>query len=140
MLPVIAAGNEGPGATRSPGNYVKALSVGWANRDDTVDPDSSSGRFKRKRQPIVPALVGPGGDIVSAKPGGGHQLMSGTSMATPHIAGLAALLFEAKPDATVAAVERAINASCRKLPGVPEGRQGRGMPNAPAALRHLLAR
>jgi subtilisin len=140
VLPVMAVGNEGPGATRSPGNYVEALSVGWANRDDTVDPDSSSGRFRRRRQPTVPDLVAPGGDIVSAKPGGGHQLMSGTSMATPHVAGLAALLFEAKPDATVAQVERAIIGSCRKLPGVPDGRQGKGMPNAPDALRRLRAR
>lgn len=139
VLPVIAVGNEGPGATRSPGNYVEALSVGWANRDNTVDPDSLSGRFKRRRQPTVPDLVGPGGDVVSAAPGGGHQMMSGSSMATPHIAGLAALLFEARPDATVTEVERAIIASCRKLPSVPQGRQGHGMPNAPAALRQILA-
>ena len=139
VLPVMAVGNEGPGATRSPGNYVEALSVGWSNRDDTVDPDSSSGRFRRRSQPTVPDLVAPGGDIVSAKPGGGHQMMSGTSMATPHIAGLAALLFEAEPDATVAQVERAILRSCQKLPGVPDTRQGKGIPSAPDALRRLRA-
>ena len=140
VLPVIAIGNEGPGQTRSPGNYVEALSVGWSNRDDTVDPDSSSGRFRRRRQPSVPDLVAPGGDIVSAKPGGGYQMMSGTSMATPHVAGLAALLFEAKPTATVAAVERAIMGSCRKLADVPDTRQGKGIPDAPDALRRLRKR
>ena len=140
LLPVIAAGNEGPGTSRSPGNYAQALSVGWANRDNTVDPDSSSQRFRRRSQPVVPDLVAPGGDVVSAAPGGGFQLMSGTSMATPHIAGLAALLLEAKPDATVSQVERAIFSSCSPLPGISESRQGRGLPNGPRALQRLLRR
>ncbi len=140
VLPVIAAGNEGPGTSRSPGNYAEALSVGWCNADDTVDPESSSQRFRRRTQPVVPDLVGPGGDVVSAAPGGGLQLMSGTSMATPHVAGLAALLWEAKPEATVAQIERAIFASCTALPGISENRQGRGLPNAPAALDRLLSR
>lgn len=140
MLPVIATGNEGPGTSRSPGNYAEALAVGWANKDDTVDPDSSSQRFRRKTQPIVPDLVAPGGDIVSAAPGGGYQVMSGTSMATPHVAGLAALLWQAKPEASVSQIERAIFASCTPLADVAETRQGRGFPNGPAALERLLRR
>lgn len=140
MLPAIASGNEGPGTSRSPGNYPEALSVGWSNRDDTVDPDSSSQRFRRKTQPIVPDVVAPGGDVVSAAPGGGYQLMSGTSMATPHVAGLAALLWEAKPEATVTQIERAIFASCAPLPDVPKTRQGRGLVNGPRALARLLGR
>lgn len=139
MLPVIAAGNEGPGTSRSPGNYAEALSVGWSDRDRAVDPESSSQRFRRRTQPVVPDLVAPGGDIVSAKPGGGYQLMSGTSMATPHIAGLAALFWEAKPAATVKDIERAIFSSCELLPGVSESRQGRGLPNGPRGLRRLVS-
>ncbi|MBA3430352.1 MAG: S8 family serine peptidase [Actinobacteria bacterium] len=140
MLPIIAVGNEGPGTSRSPGNYTDALSIGWANRDETVDPDSSSQRFRRRTQPVVPDLVGPGGDIVSARPGGGFQLMSGTSMATPHIAGLAALLLQAKPEATVTQLERAILSSCQLLPGVPGNRQGRGFPNGARALARIQLR
>jgi subtilisin len=138
MLPVIAVGNEGAGTSRSPGNYAEALAVGWANEDDTVDPESSSQRFQRAEQPIVPDLVAPGGDIVSTAPGGGYQLMSGTSMATPHVAGLAAILWLAKPQATVNQIERAIVDSCSPLPGVPDERQGRGFPNGPRALQLLL--
>jgi subtilisin len=140
MLPVFAIGNEGPGTSRSPGNYPQALSVGWANSDNTVDPESSSQRFKRRTQPVVPDLVAPGGDVVSAAPGGGFQLMSGTSMATPHVAGLAALLMQAEPKASIHQVERAIFSSCTILDGVPLGRQGRGLPNGPRALANLRRR
>jgi subtilisin len=137
ILPVIAAGNEGPETSRSPGNYVEALSVGWATKDETVDPDSSSQLFKDRDGPTVPDLVAPGGDIPSARPGGGYQLMSGTSMATPHIAGLAALLWEAESQASVAEIESAILVSCAPLPNVATVRQGRGMPDAAEALRIL---
>lgn len=136
MLPVVAVGNEGPATSRSPGNYVAALSVGWANRDQRVDPESSSQSFQEPRR-FVPNLVAPGGDIPSARPGGGYQLKSGTSMATPHIAGLCALLWEAKPGATMDEITNAVMASCRLLPNVAAQRQGAGMPNAVKALEVL---
>ena len=86
---------------------------------------------------IVPDIVAPGVDIWSAAPGGGFQRMQGTSMATPHVAGLAALLFEACPNATVAQVEASIFASARRSGFMPETRAGRGMPNAVRALEAL---
>ena len=63
--------------------------------------------------------------------------MSGTSMATPHIAGLAALLFQAKPGATVDQIEDAIFKSCILAPGMVQERAGRGVPNGPQALSIL---
>ncbi len=139
VLPVFAVGNEGPGTSRSPGNYTEALSVGASNADDEVADFSSSQRFTRPDDPIVPNLVCPGVDVISSVPGGGYMKMSGTSMATPHIAGLAALLFQAKPTATVDEVEAAIFASCVLPSSMSAERANRGVPNGPRALQALLS-
>ncbi len=139
ILPVFAIGNEGPGSNRSPGNYPETLSVGASDSHDQVADFSSSESFAQAKNPRnVPELVGPGVGVISAKfPGGGYQSMDGTSMATPQIAGLAALLIQACPTATVDQLEEAIFSSCRVLPGVPSVRQGRGLPNGLRALEAL---
>lgn len=53
-------------------------------------------------------LAAPGTDILSCQPGGGYQLMSGTSMSTPHVTGACALLFSAYPTLSVAQVKQAL--------------------------------
>ena len=135
ILPVFAVGNEGTGTSRSPGNYVEALSVGANDDSGAVAAFSSSQRFLRKNDPLVPDLVAPGVDVISARPGGGFQSMSGSSMATPHVAGLAALLFQAKPSATVNDVETAIFNSCTLA--ISPQRGNRGFPNAVRAFTAL---
>jgi subtilisin len=136
VLPVVAVGNEGPGTSRSPGNYPSALSVGAHDEQFAVAEFSSSQRFVRRAEPLVPDVVGPGVDVVSAAPRGKYQSLSGTSMATPHVAGLAALLIEARPDVTVDRLERAILASAR--PGQMDvERVNRGAVNATRALAAL---
>jgi subtilisin family serine protease len=137
ILPVFAAGNEGPGQTRSPGNYAEALSVGAVDSNDVVAGFSSSGHFNRPSDPIVPDLAAPGVDVVSSVPGNAYAQMSGTSMATPHVAGLAALLMEAKPEATADEVENAIFKSCALSTGMSPDRAGRGIPSGTAALQLL---
>ena len=137
ILPVFAVGNEFPGSSRSPGNYWQALSVGACDEQLEVADFSSSQLFKRKSDPLVPDLVAPGVSVISAKPGGGYQSMDGTSMATPHIAGLAALLWEAKPKATVNQIEKAIFGSCQLSPKMAQMRANRGFPNGPKALALL---
>ena len=139
ILPVYAVGNEGPGTSRYPGNYPEALSVGAVDQHNAVAGFSSSQRFARQSDPVVPDVVGPGVGIISAKPGGGYQEMDGSSMATPHIAGLAALLFQARPNATANDVEAAIFQSCKLLTGMSSDRVGRGIPNAGLALAALPA-
>ncbi|MBI3469702.1 MAG: S8 family serine peptidase [Planctomycetes bacterium] len=137
VLPVFAIGNEGVGTSRSPGNYAEALSVGAVDRNDTVAEFSSSIRFNRPVEPIQPNVVAPGVGVVSAKPGGGVQSMAGTSMATPHVAGVAALLFQAKPGATVAQVEQAIQSTCTPPPNQSPLRFGFGLVNPAAAVQAL---
>jgi len=136
ILPVIAVGNEGPGTSRSPGNYDIVMSVGACDSAVQVPDFSSSEMFARPLDPIVPDIVAPGVDVISAKPGGGFQSMDGSSMATPHIAGLAALLWQAMPTATVAQIENAIYGSC-SLATMPRDRANRGLPNAPRAFQLL---
>ncbi len=137
VLPVFAVGNEGAGTSRSPGNYAEVLSVGACARDRTVPRFSSSQRFRRGADAIVPDLVAPGVGIVSARPGGGWQAMDGTSMATPHVAGLAALLMEAAPKKTADEIERALFESCKLGPDMTADRAHRGLPSGPRALRLL---
>jgi subtilisin len=139
ILPIIAAGNEGPGTSRSPGNYAEALSIGAHDDSGAIAAFSSSQRFVRRRDALVPDVAAPGVNVVSAKPGGGFQTMAGTSMATPHVAGLAALLAEADPSATVTRLERAILASCTPVGG-PVERVRKGIVNGPAALAALRSR
>ena len=131
---MFAVGNEGPGTSRSPGNYDDVLSVGAIDKNLLVADFSSSQKFTRPKNPLVPQLVAPGVGVISAKPGGGYQEMDGTSMATPHIAGLAALLMSAKPTKTADEVEKAIYASCQMQPGMLQSRANRGVPNAIRAL------
>jgi len=137
ILPVVAVGNEGPGTSRSPGNYANVLSVGYCDRNFKVAGFSSSEQFQRPANGLVPTIVAPGVDIVSCVPGGGYARMSGSSMATPHIAGLAAILLQAVPNASVAQLESAIVQSATLRSGMDAGRANRGLPDAVEALRLL---
>jgi len=138
VLPVIAAGNEGPGTSRSPGNYANVLSVGACDQNDLVADFSSSQLFDRPGDPLVPDLVAPGVDVLSCVPGNKYERMDGTSMATPHVAGLAAVLLQAKPTATVDELEAAIFASCQLPAGMLQARGNRGIPDALEAFRQLI--
>jgi subtilisin family serine protease len=82
-------------------------------------------------------VVAPGVDTLSALPNGAFGELSGSSMATPHIAGLAALLWQAKPGASASEIEAAIFKSCKRPASMPAARANRGVPNAVKALAIL---
>jgi subtilisin family serine protease len=136
VLPIAAVGNEGPVTSRSPGNYTQVISVGACNEADEVWVDSSSQTIARPRR-TAPDLIAPGQRVWSCVPGGRTVAMSGTSMAAPHVSGLAALLMEHKPEATIDQIEKAILDSCQRPPGASTIRANRGIPDAVVARDSL---
>jgi subtilisin family serine protease len=139
IVPVFAIGNEGPNTSRSPANYPESLAIGAIDSNGQTALFSGSQHFDRKDDPDKPDCVAPGVQVISAKPGGGWQEMDGTSMATPHVAGIVALLLEAKPDAKAPAIRKALLDSAKDIGGEPALRHGRGMIQPVEALKLLTA-
>lgn len=111
---VAAAGNEAAAAPSFPADLAGAnvISVGATQPDDTLAPFSNRGAL----------LAAPGTGILSTTAPGRYERYDGTSMAAPHVSGLAALLWSAHPRAAVAQVRRALVASAVRVPGVAWGR------------------
>lgn len=113
---VIAAGNSGPGnnTVSSPGCAASVLTVGAVDRDDTTASFSSRGPAGLQHT-LKPEIAAPGVGISAAAMGGrgvyAYQSMSGTSMATPHVAGAAALVKQRHPDWTGQQIKAALVAS-----------------------------
>jgi len=115
----IAAGNESTSAcSSSPARVVQAISAGASDRSDRGASFSNTGECV--------AVFAPGVDITSARRFGGSTVLSGTSMASPHVAGTAALCLERHPGTDPAAVKSCVldTASRDKLSAI-----GSGSPN-----------
>ena len=118
---VVAAGNNGaPEAIGAPGAAAKALTVG-----SVADPTGALSYFSNTGPlafsgALKPELVGPGEDVIAARsadsPGEGSYVgMSGTSMATPHVAGAAALLKQQHPEYTADQLRAALTSTARDV-------------------------
>ncbi|GAB3432805.1 S8 family serine peptidase [Actinophytocola sediminis] len=146
---VIAAGNSGPtvGWVDSPGAAEAALTVGAVDRNDGLAGFSSRGP-RAGDSGIKPDITAPGVDIVAARatngqagePGERYVAMSGTSMATPHVAGAAAILAAQHPEWTAEQLKPALMGSARPTDGLSVFEQGAGRVDlAKAATTTVLA-
>ncbi|WP_101392735.1 S8 family serine peptidase [Streptomyces sp. TLI_146] len=129
ILFAIAAGNEGEGGEStlgSPGSADAALTVGAVDRDDRLAPFSSIGP-RTGDGAVKPDVTAPGVAIAAAAAAGsaidtdpatphpapGYLQIDGTSMATPHVAGAAAILKQRHPDWRSAELKGALTASAK---------------------------
>jgi subtilisin family serine protease len=156
-MTVQSAGNSGPGCAtiETPAAiYDASFTVGATSSSDQIAGYSSRGPVmvddSGRQKPDVAA---PGSSIRSSYRYGGYATLSGTSMAAPHVAGLAALLISAAPDLSGqvdqveafiqdSAVRKTSSQTCFDLPGdqVPNAVFGHGRIDAVASVRLALVK
>ncbi|MEU4230080.1 S8 family serine peptidase [Nonomuraea sp. NPDC026600] len=132
---VAAAGNYGADRTLiSPGTADAALAVGAVSKSGEQAEFASRGP-RAGDDGLKPDITAPGVDITAARgkdsPGdGSYVAMSGTSMATPHVTGVAALLAGAHPGWKGDLLKAALMGTARPLPGIGVFAQGAGLVDA----------
>ncbi|MGW0810694.1 S8 family peptidase [Nonomuraea sp. NPDC002799] len=132
---VVAAGNDGcDQCVGTPGDAPEALTVGAVDKQDGLAVFSSRGPIVAD-EAVKPDVTAPGVAINAAKAGGGHVAMSGTSMATPHVAGAAALLRQARPGITGAELKSLLMAGAKPGQDIAVDAQGAGRIDVAAALK-----
>ncbi|WP_255169444.1 S8 family serine peptidase [Natrononativus amylolyticus] len=122
---VTSAGNGGDGCVSAPATDYDSFSIGSSNEAEDIS-DFSSGMVVEKDEfddppeewPdsfVKPDVAAPGEDVYSAGPDGeGYDILSGTSMSSPHIAGTVGLFRSADPDLTVEEIEEALEETAWK--------------------------
>lgn len=130
VLVVASSGNSGDGTSGSPGNVYDSISVGASdsNRNiagfssgETIDTDQdwNDPPSDWPDQYVVPDVAAPGSGVKSAdSSGSGYLLLSGTSMAAPHVSGAAALMESAtSTDLTPEEIRSALQSTAKKPNG-----------------------
>ncbi|MEW6251822.1 MAG: S8 family serine peptidase [Planctomycetota bacterium] len=150
MVIVFAAGNEGTSEMRRPADRAtddfRTLAVAAVNANVAGWPIASfSSRGPTYCTPggtaaIKPEIAAPGVQVRSSLPGGGYGPLDGTSMATPHIGGVVALMREACPELSVQEIKEIMFATAYDLGTVGnDNSYGWGMVDAYAAVQAAQA-
>jgi len=141
---VVAAGNEGnagvrpPFSVRHPGAARKVITVGPVDLAKVLTSFSSIGPGSGRLSPSSPIRLtkpdvsAPGLNIVSSVLGGGFAALSGTSMATPHVSAVAALVLQKNANLTPTMVKKILEETSEPLENTPN-QVGYGLVNAYAA-------
>ncbi len=149
VVPVVAAGNDfggfGYGSISSPGNAPGAITVAAVSAGGVIADFSSAGPTPVSLG-MKPDVAAPGVGVLSSLPAtqqGPFGLLSGTSMAAPHVAGAAALLEERHPTWTVAQLKSALTSTGDPARSIGGGeplaiREGGGVVDLPRADNPLL--
>ncbi|RZT77784.1 subtilisin family serine protease [Micromonospora violae] len=140
---VVAAGNAGAARTvGAPGAAAAALTVGAVDRADNLAEFSSRGP-RLGDNGLKPEITAPGVGIVAARAAGtamgtpvddAYTTASGTSMATPHVAGAAAILAQEHPDWAAAKLKDALVSTTKANPALTVFEQGAGRVDVARAL------
>jgi subtilisin family serine protease len=130
VLLVAAAGNDGLPILCYPARFESVISVGAVDKNLNLCSWSNYG-------PNLD-LVAPGDDIISTVEGNNYEKLSGTSMATPHVAAVAALYFSAKPGSGATLCETKLFSTAIDLgnPGN-DWKYGYGLVNAYGAVKNI---
>ncbi|GGI15435.1 S8 family serine peptidase [Gottfriedia solisilvae] len=142
IFPVFAAGNSGyygEGTISAPANYPESFAVGATDFENALAPFSSRGPGPYEE--TKPNVSAPGANIRSAVPTGDYEDgWSGTSMATPHISGVIALVKQANASLSIEQIENllmdtAIPLSNTEYPNTPNSGFGHGFVNVYNAIK-----
>ncbi len=138
ILPVFSNGNGGPdrGSLSSPASLPEAFAVGAIDSYDNVARFSARG--PSPWGDTRPHVVAPGVDVRSSTPGGAYASMEGTSMAAPHVSGVAAMLRSISPTLSITHTTYVITSTAVPLSQeIPNNDSGWGRVDAFAALAAL---
>jgi subtilisin family serine protease len=119
IIPIFAAGNSGKAPNGFPGGLPEPIAVGAIAPQGEVASFSSRGpNLWKVGQSVItllkPDISAPGEKIISTFPGNKYATMSGTSMATPHVAGAVALALQVNPKLKFADIKKLLLKSSEK--------------------------